>query len=402
MGSYEIRTLTPADAHANRTLMSHAFSRGRVVTQDPDKAEDADYGKDTRGLFEGGKLAASLTIRPFAVHWGAESTVPMGGIAGVASFAEARGQGFVDALMKDSLHQMRARGEVVSSLYPFAFAFYRRYGWDWVGEERTVTLPLRELRSAPEGRSVRAIPAEEGRGALEPAYTEFARRYRGLFTAETHQWNRSLDPSDGRAAHVYGFGGDDDRSPESYLTWRFDGSGKGGEVREFVVNSPAGFRGLLSLLYYLGTQCDKARLTMPSDLPLWAHLMHWDLETRLGPVFMARVVDVAAAFERLGGADGTVSDGECLLRVRDEHAPWNDGLFRVAAEGGNVSCSPVVGGGAEPDVSMDITALSQAFWGTPSLDWLRGAGRLDVRSEPGYRALAAVLPAANVFTLDAF
>jgi Predicted acetyltransferase involved in intracellular survival and related acetyltransferases len=401
MDEYEIRTLTAEDANAHRNLMAHAFSQGRVVARSEANAEeDAQYGVNTRGLFVGGRLQASLTALPFAVHWGGESTLKMGGVAGVATFADARGRGYVDALLRDSLRTMRERGEYISSLYPFAWAFYQRFGWDWVGEKRSVTLPLRELKSAPEGRKVQVVEGDAVQAALESAYTAFAKRYRGMFTAETHQWKQALAHSDNRTTYPYGFSPVDGAPPESYLLWRYDGTGGGGQVREFVTNSVEGFRALLSLLHYFGTQAQKARITVPADAPVWSYLVHWDLETRVSPVFMGRVVDVAQAFAQLSAVGG--EEGTCTLALRDEHAPWNDGLFRLTREGGKTECTPLVGGAAEPDVTLDIRALSQAFWGHPSLDRLRMAGRVAVHNEAGYQVLAAALPPAGVFTMDDF
>jgi predicted acetyltransferase len=401
----EIRPLDPADHHRNRVLMSHAFGKGRVV---PPPAPDAPpvEAKDvanTLAAYAGGKLVASLTTVPFDVRWGADATLAMGGIAGVATFAEARGQGLVDGLLRRSLEEMRAKGQTISSLYPFAWAFYRRYGWDWVGRKRDVTLPLRELKSAPEGRRVEAMEgtADEVRALLTPAYDAFARRYRGVFAPDSHRWKDKLNHSDDRTTHVYAYTPEGGAEITGYLLWRYDRDGDGGQVREFVASTPDAYRGLLSLLHYLATQCKTARVTLPDDTPLWSHVMHWDLRTKIEPVFMGRVVDFAAAMAQVTPPAG-LPNGAATVAVRDEAAPWNAGVWRLTVEGGAVSCAAIVGGAIEADVALDIQALSQAFWGTPSLAELRAAGRLEVNGEAGFALLAAVLPAAPVYTLDDF
>jgi predicted acetyltransferase len=401
VSDFEIRPLGPEDDALNRVLMNHAFARGGVITPpaEPPKAEEqADEVKNTIGAFEGGKLRASLTTLPFDVHWGAAgTTLAMGGIAGVATFAEARGRGMVDALLRRALEDMRAAGQTISALFPFAWGFYRRAGWDWVGRQMSVTVPLAELRSAPEGRRVEQVVGtpEEVRAALSPAYSAFAARYRGMFTTNSHRWDRSLRHDDKRTTHAYAQAGS-----EGYLLWRFDGGGDSASVREFVATTPDEHRALLSLLHYFGTQCKTARLCLPADSPLWSHVMHWDLQTKLSPVFMGRVVDFTGAVARLTAAG--VPDGACTLSIRDEHAPWNDGLWRLASEGGRAEVSPVLGGGAAPDVALEIQALSQALWGTPSLTELRAAGRIEVHSEAAFTLLSALLPASPVFTLDDF
>ena len=59
---------------------------------------------------------------------------------------------------------MREAGQFTSGLYPFAYAFYHRHGWDWVGEKRKYTVPTAEIKASPEGKYVRSY---DGPDALE-------------------------------------------------------------------------------------------------------------------------------------------------------------------------------------------------------------------------------------------
>jgi predicted acetyltransferase len=393
----ELRALTPDDVMAHRRLMSHAFNRGRVV-QPPAEGDPPPKEHPRWGVFKGGELRAALTVEPYNVHWGEDATLALGGIAGVATWAEARGRGHVDALLREALRAMKDAGQVVSALYPFAWAFYRRYGWDWVGEKRRVKLPLRELKASPEGKRVASVPGGvQARERLQGAYSEFAQGYRGVFTAESHQWDYILKDTDDRTTYVYMY-----EPTGEYLLWRYERDGDKGIVREWTARTPEGHKALLSLLHYLGTQCASAQVSVPADSPLWSYVMHWDLETRASPVFMGRLVDLADAVAILPVPEG-VKDGAMMLAVRDEHAPWNDGRWRVTSESGRARWEPVAGGGGgEAGVSLDIQALSQAFWGTPSLTALRAAGRVSVNDEDAFTLLAGLLPSAPVYTLDDF
>jgi predicted acetyltransferase len=389
--STEIRLLTSEDHYSHRLLMNHAFSQGSVV-ETPDPNAPPPEMKDTWGVFEAGKLQAALGIDPFQTHWGADDVLALGGIAGVATFAEARGRGFVDQLLKQSLVAMRDAGQVVSALYPFSFAFYRKYGWEWVGQKRDCKIPLRELKSAPEGRYVETVTGENRSETLSAGYTKFAKRYRGVFTTETHRWESKLSHSGNKTTYIYRY-----QPTGAYLLWRYEG----GRVREFTGVSPAEYRGFLSLLHYLGTQAKEAKVTLPDDTPLASHLMHWDLSVTVEPVYMARVVDFGAALQKVT-ISPEVPNGTVTLAIHDEHAPWNHGIWKITVEQGTVTVATVIGSGADADVTADIQALSQAFWGQPSLAHLRYAGRIAVAEENGYRLLSALLPPAVVYTLDDF
>jgi predicted acetyltransferase len=391
----ELRALTPDDAYPNRLLMNHAFGRGAVVPP-PNPDDPPREMNNTWGVFENGTLQASLAIVPFLVHWGPSLVLPMGGIAGVATFAEARGRGYVDQLLRHSLETMRTAGQVISALYPFSWGFYRRYGWDWVGEKRNIRLPLAQVRSAPEGREVRNITGDGAREKTEAYCTRFARKYRGIFTTETRRWGRALSHDEGRTTYVYAH-----EPSESYLLWRYEAKQEEGTAREFVANAPEGDRALLSLLHYFGTQCETASLTVPADSPLWSHVMHWDLETKIEPVFSGRVVDFGPAMMRLEPSPET-PNGSVTLALTDEHAPWNAGIWRITVEDGKIHAATVVGGADDADVTADIQALSQAYWGMPDLHSLRRAGRVTVTNEPGFDLLSRLLPPTPIFTMDHF
>ncbi len=392
--SIELRAVTSDDHFILNQLMNHAFGQGRVVTPRAPEEEIPEY-KGIWGIYENGGLKAALTVCPFLVHWGADAVLPMGGIAGVATFVEARGRGYVAQLLKQSLRAMKDEGQVVSALYPFSWAFYRRYGWDWVGQKRDVKIPLRELKAAPEGRDVLPLAGEKVQEELTAGYTTFAKRYRGVFTTETHRWGGRLSHSDSKTTYAYRY-----EPTGAYMLWRY--GGENGQIREFTGTTGAEYRGFLSLLHYFGTQVKEASVSLPDDSPIQSHIMDWDLSTSVQPVFQARVVDFGAALALITIPPG-IPNGTATLAVQDEHAPWNDGVWRITVEDGKVSGATVVA--ADPntaDVSADIQALSQAFWGKPSFAELRIAGRISVQNEEGYQLLTALFPATMVYTLDDF
>ena len=391
--SIEIRSLNGVDAHTHSVLMNHAFGKGRVV--DPPAAEATpEAPKDTYGIFEGGALQAALSIVPFITHWGATRTLAMGGIAGVATFASARGRGYADQLLRRSLEIQKEAGQTISALNPFAWKFYQKQGWDWVGRRHEIKLPLRELPSFPGGKEVIPIADDAARERLEPICTRFSRQYRGVFTAETRKWDGALGHGDGRTTHVY-------QHPASgaYLLWRYNNDNSGGNIREFIADTPEGYRALLGLLHYMGTQCDHANLILPADTPLWNHFYHWDMETKLRPVFMGRVVDFLAALKEIEVAPAV--EGQFTLSLRDAQAPWNQGVWRVTLGGGKAGASLILGE-ASPDLQMDIRALSQAFWGTPSAAEARDAGLIAVANEDAFALFSRLFPSAPVYTLDFF
>ena len=400
----EFRTLTADDAPAIDKLMAEAFGRGRQPVPDTPKDAPPLLPRVQLGVFDGSRLAACAMIDTLTLAWG-DADAPLGGIGGVACTADQRGRGHVGRLLEESLRVMQNSGQYLSGLYPFSFAFYRRYGWDWVGEQKKYTVPTAELKSSPEGRSITAFEGLDALEIVRPVYERFARRHAGMgLRTETapgdtapYWWKRALDHRDGRTTYVQVYTDPVTGNAEGYLTFRYPDGDGAGEVGELFANTPAAYRGLLSVLHYYGAQVSAVTFSAPLDDPLPLHIMHWDLETQIRPLFMGRVVDVPAALTAL---HPNANDfGRLVLSVADLQCDWNNQHFGVTCEAGQVSIAPTR---ETPGVSLDIQTLSQAYWGQPSLDFLRDAGRVTVTDEGQYALLSRLLPPRICFLRDFF
>ncbi len=393
----ELRPLTLGDDPALDRLMSEAFAGGRRPDSDKPKETNQERSSRTTGVFDGVRLVAAETVHDLRLVWGDIGEMPMGGVAGVACATDQRGRGHVAALLAESLTAMRESGQFLSGLYPFAWAFYRRFGWEWVGEKRTFIVPTAEIRASPEGRNIRVYDGPDALEIVKPVYAAFARRYRGMTTRETKSpnfWER-LDHRDNKTTYVHVHHDAETGAADGYLTFRYGDNPA--MCRDFFANSPAAYKGLLSVLHYYGTQVKTVGWDAPADDPLPLHVMHHDLQTSAFPLFMGRVVDVTPALAALKPPADLA--GTVILKVADGHCDWNDGTFAVKIESGHVTAAP---SNAEPGVALDIQAFTQAYWGQPSLDRLRAAGRLDVSDEASFALLSALLPPAVCFLADFF
>ena len=403
----ELRALTANDQTGVDKLMAEAFGRGSRPAPPGETADAKPEAAKTRlGVFDGSRLVACAIINPLTLAWG-EADAPLGGIGGVACTADQRGRGHVGRLLGASLRTMREAGQYLSGLYPFAFSFYRRYGWDWVGEQRQYLVPNAELKAGPEGRCLTAYDGLDALETVRPVYEQFARRHYGMgLRRETapgdtasYWWKRMLDYSGNgnRITYVQVYSDPATGQPEGYLTFLYPQNGDTGQVGDFIANTPAAYKGLLSVLHYYGVQVEKVTFNAPMDDPLALHLMHWDLETKIKPLFMGRIVDVPAALSALHPA-AEVS-GKIVLQVADGQCDWNNQTFAITADAGQVTVTPTPDA---PGVTLDIQTLSQAYWGQPSLDRLRAAERLSVSDESQYALLSWLLPPHICFLRDFF
>ena len=306
----------------------------------------------------------------------------------------------------------RARGDLISVLYPFRPAFYHRLGWGLVGSLHSFLFRPRDLpRSAGSTRVRLAGPAD--RESVAACYARVAANSHGLIERTPRMWEQHLAPVD-RHLFVLPRGG----QAGGYLLVHYGGSPSPAEralfVLELVAEDDEAYRELLG---WLALQADQWPLIRYDALPeeqfdvllgeprpprfrtartLWAVVA----QRIRGP--MLRVLDLAAAVQSRSEWPQTTpfSFG---LRVRDPELPENEGPWRVAFDGRRVAVEPMA---ASEGIDLEVPAaeFAQIYAGE-----LRAseAVRLGRASTPaGGRQLSAVdalfLATRTVRLLDEF
>lgn len=387
----EIRLVEKEEMEQANYVWSQAFRRGD--RGESDWTDSTHGGSFVCGIWDEAGLQAVVVVNDFRVHLGAEVVAPMGGIGGVACLPASRGKGYAGDALKYSLEQMRERGIYLSALFPFSWDYYRRFGWEWVGMKRNYKVATRVLKADAETEKARLYRPED-RSAVIAVYTEYAQGYRGAMLRTEIAWNQILDSTEKQHTFTYVYQAES--GIEGYLTYR-GGSHDDTGIREFIALTPRAYRGLLGLLRRHEMQIKLFSWHAPSDDPLWSLFYHWDIETNLQPETQGRVVDVKAALE--AWKPKQEANSSVILKIEDECAPWNTGTWRVECEARTVQVLPSE---ATPQVTMDIQAFSQAYYGTPGVDALRAADRLVVSDETGYGVFRALLDGPPMWMNDGF
>lgn len=345
------------------------------------------------GLWDASGMQATFELVRSGLHFGPETVLPAGYIASIACLPAGRGRGYGAESVRYLLKYMRDAGLVVSTLQPFRFDYYRRFGWEWISVNRFYKVPSRLLPSDSGREYVR--PATTGdHSRIRAAYTRFAGRYRGMAARDDAHWSCLLDSAGAHPADTYLY--EREGEVEGYLILR-GVSAAGTWLPEFVSQTPRAQRGLLSLLRRYEMQTANLAWKAPEGDGLWLQCYEDAIETTLGTGLQGRVVDLAGALRAWKpevSARGTV-----LIELHDATAPWNHGVRRITFDVGSVSVCATT---AESQVQMDVQAFSQAYFGAVSVPALRQQERLHVRDEAGYCALCSLLAGPPAWTLGDF
>lgn len=349
------------------------------------------------GAFVNDKLAAQLHIFDFDLYIG-RRLFKMGGIASVATWPEYRRQGLVADLLRHSLQEMRAEGQTISLLHPFSFSFYRKFGWETYIEYKKYTLKTSELppKTAFLGRMERV----EGQIALlNGIYEQYAQRYNGMLSRTEAWWRSRVFSSKPELTAVYYDGNGD---PKGYIIYAV--KDKKMTIEEFVALDGEAYAAIWTYVGQHDSMIDSVTVTMPVDDILTYRLPNPRIGQELVSYFMARIVDVRSFISSYAfneSAEETFSN----IRITDEHAPWNNGEFKLTVkpngEGVLATLEGERQGGGEALV-IDIGSLTALLLGYRTLGELLDMGRASGISPADARQLEARIPKATTFLADFF
>jgi len=366
-------------AEKERRLIPEIYANAYRV--DPPEAERWARGTalgDTRAIFEAGRIVSILQIHPYKIYVGGNQ-VTMGGIGGVATRADRQGKGFAGSLMTDSLFQMRERGFWTSILYPFSYAFYRKFGWELCGLNysygeirRDQILPAREkdlVHSTQAGREI---------GLLDPVYREFAVRHNLCVVRNGRMWKNRLSSIRRERGEVYVIRSGKKTTGYFFCIHKPLDFGYEASIREFACLDEEAYKAFFGFLAQLPVQVARISIFAPSSPLLWKYLKEpYAARTLVAPLLQFRVVDVRKAVEARGFPRDV--SGRAVLAIRDETADWNAGPWELEIGDGKARMKKTT---LTPDFTCSIQAFSELYSGHAAADQLAADGKLKVRLQP--------------------
>jgi predicted acetyltransferase len=389
--SWEVRPCAADELAAGLSPIWHFFGSG----------PDDEALERMRGVLEPGRLHAAWEDGQAvggAAAYSFQLTVPGGrvpaaGVAAVGVFPTHRRRGVLRAMMRAQLDDVRARGEPVAYLWASEPMIYGRFGYGVASVAGEIHIPRTRAGFAepfePRGR-VRLVSVDEALELIPPVYESVARETPGMFARPRGWWEtRALaDPERRRRG-----GGEMVRAVlevdgrvEAYGLYRLHTSFEAGSstgytsVIEAMAVSPEATREIWRYLFDVDWMESVKAYLLPPDHPLWLLLADpRRMLYRSGDGAWLRLVDVGAAL-----AARSYEDGEpVVFEVRDAFCPWNEGRYRVGGGGAERT-------GVEPDLRLDVSALSSAYLGGFTFGQLARALRLE-EARPGGVARADAL-----------
>jgi predicted acetyltransferase len=320
---------------------------------------------------EDGNIVGAVGSFPF------ELTVPGGrvsaaGVTIVAVLPTHRRRGILRRLMRAQLDACRERGEPVAYLWATEDTIYDRFGYGLASLSADIDLQRdRSKFHKAAQRPVRTalLPLKDAKARIAPIYERIAQATPGMFARSPDWWEaRTLADAPwrrGNAGELQCAVLELDSGATAYALYRltpnFDRGVQTGtiHVAEAMGTSPEATQAAWRYVCDIDWMARVTASLLPVDHPLL--LLSAEprrLRFTLRDGVWVRLVDVKKALSARSYASGK----SVVLEVRDEFCEWNNGTWRIGADGIERTT-------ASADIRCNISVLGSAYLG--GFTWAR-------------------------------
>jgi predicted acetyltransferase len=399
----QIRQLTAEEFEERIALSQFAFQ----LQLPPDRLEhhrkvfrpEEDWG----AFDDEGKLLSAMKLLPLET-WIQGKKFAMGGLAGVATWPEARRQGCVSKLLVHGLKTMKESGQTVSMLHPFMFGFYRKFGWENTIERKFYTIATNQLPQRVETPGEVKRMANPDLEVLSAIYEAYASRYSGTLVRSRQWWNERMLTKTGSFAVYY----DEIGTAKGYVFYQI--LDRTMTIHDWASLTETSRRALWTFVANHDSMIERVTMIAPIDDPLPFLLADPRIKQEVIPYFMSRIVDAEAFVAEYPWEAGDTEE-EVIIALTDAHAPWNNGDYFLRWSANGAGRLARIGEGAKegsaiwvPEIRIikcDIQSLTAMLMGNRKPSLLLEFGRIQ-GAAGAVATLERRIPARTTHLMDFF
>ena len=340
----EVRKLTAQERFKASMISTVAFHQRM---EDPEKKRgecEQETVEDWGAFTDDGKMMAQIINNRFEAQMDGH-LIPNGGIGAVSTLPEYRNSGAIRAIFSALLPEARRNGEVISTLYPFNHAFYRKFGYEtvrWRNDYEFEPGVLSEYRF-----SGSAELWEPGKPVLE--YTELYRRFAKGFNLAIHRDDTRM-LNDHMKGEYYKDRQDIRHDPAAILS-----------VKDLAWDGKEGLYAILGFLARFTADYGTIQMFLPSCLELLSVIQGprvYDIQQTARQDYMILPVNVEKLLEVMKKPENC----SFMIRVQgDRQIRENNGTWEVSG-------TRVLPTDKASDLTVSIQALGQMAAGCVSLE----------------------------------
>ncbi|WP_078392768.1 GNAT family N-acetyltransferase [Shouchella patagoniensis] len=392
----EMRQVTSEHTQDSIDLLKYVF---QVTHQDVSQIGESQLARwkkpmieecSVMGWFSKNKLISQMVVYPFSVNIHGQP-FKMGGVTGVGTYPEYAGLGLMNDLMKESLRIMKERGQTISYLFPYSIPYYRKKGWEIISDVITYTVRDTQIPKPYDvpGRIERVPFHHED---IRQAYETFAKKENGAMIRNQLAWDEHFKwEKDELTCCVYY---NEENVPTGYMYYKVENETF--YVTEMIYNNEEARRGIWNFIGAHFSMVYHVKGKIFENEPLSFFLEDGEIEEKIAPYYMARIVDVTGfltAFPFTKNANASLT-----IQVSDPLLEWNNGTFAIHF---NKQSVEEVVTETEPDVVIDVQTLVTLLLHYKNASDLKKIGRIQANDET-ISYLESIIPSNQPWFSDYF
>ena len=357
----EVHRLTAQERFEANLISVTAF---HMRMEDPEKnrEESLKATEEDWGAFaDDGKMMARIINNKYET-WLDGRLIQNGGIGAVSTLPEYRNAGAIRAIFERLLPEAYQNGEIISTLYPFNHAFYRKFGYEtvrWRNDYSFAPSVLSEYRFSGTAELWKPEnPVSE--------YTELYNRFAAEYNLAMKRDDKMMLDQHLRGEYYkdrkFGYLLRSDGKPAAYLIFQDIRNDPAAilDVRDLAWDGRVGFEAILGFLSRFTADYGTIRMFLPASLELLSIIRSpqaYDIAQTARQDYMIRAVNAQKLLEIIHKPD----DSRFVIRIEgDRQIPQNNGVWEVCGD----SAVPT---DQAPDLAVSIQAFSQLAAGCVSL-----------------------------------
>lgn len=372
MNQAVLRELNQVDYDQSIQLSTYSFQYTLSESEVESHRSQFLAENDTRyGVFADNQLCAQAILLHFETYI-AGKLIKMGGLAGVCTAPEHRRSGYVAQIITRALNDMKQNGEVISMLHPFAFSFYRKFGWECYIEYKSYEMKAEHLSSILRNRKNKPLQGSVRRtsdyNALPEIYANYAKQFNGMLHRDEAWWSKIMNGRKKGFIAIYSSNEGDD---EGYIIYQI--ANREMIIHEVVTTSSRAQHELWLFIAQHDSMIDLVKWTAPSSDTFTYTLDNPRIKQEVTPYFMARIVDLEGFISQYP-FNASEEELTFTLFIQDDKAAWNNGLFTLTIDKQGKG-QLLKSFNTEPELTMDIGALTAIMLNYCNLETNVQAGR---------------------------
>lgn len=396
-----VRKLRPDEKLKAEILQATAFNYSY------DAAEHRGELLDTEawGAFwdDGETLASMMYPITYESRFG-DAYIPVLGIGGVATHPQYRRAGGIRAIFRQLFSASAERGWAASYLYPFSFAYYRKFGYERVLSRKEIRIGCEVLSRIPRNTSAVLYEDPEQLPVLLDVYHRYARQMQIIFRRSTERSSGAYSANPHKSLKYTYIWRDAEQQAQAYANCRIRDGWLC--VEELCYTSPESLLGILGFLRMYEGQVDGFHFTnLPEDTPLDFLMDNYcDVEYSLHSFAMGRVLLPEILFAAHTYPDA-VSGAFRILVTEPDVSSGAAGVYDICYTGGKGSVHRLPMNSADSaDIVCSVDALSRIMLGGAALtpEAARYIPGIEIRNREGAAAFCRAFPHRSVCLYTSF